>query len=316
MAGVTWSEEEIQVAVQNYPILDKHELMKLLPGRSWESIKVKAQRSGVLREPPWTEDEEQIMVNHYATMPKPELLAALPLRTWSTVVQKARRLKLNRPRTHYKIDKDYHTFFDVIDTKAKAYVLGYFVADGCITYIPQKGIYVLSFSSNDPQLLEIVKREMGLEHEIKNGGAARPDQYCIQVGSKYLVNRLMDMGFDNDKSHTAIMPEISEEFYSDFARGLLDGDGCITRTKDGNRYYLMAHFNGTYLLLESLAKVLPTNVASIKECSGNVYRISLSFKKAMTVLDWLYEDSEGLRLDRKYIRYLESKTHTGFYADA
>ena len=42
MAGLKWTQKEIDIVKENYEYLDKSEITKLLPSRSWESIKIRA----------------------------------------------------------------------------------------------------------------------------------------------------------------------------------------------------------------------------------------------------------------------------------
>ena len=55
-------------------------------------------------------------------------------------------------RFHYTVD---HTFFDKIDTEIKAYILGYFTADGC----NYSGNNIVSITSIDLDILERIKKE-------------------------------------------------------------------------------------------------------------------------------------------------------------
>jgi hypothetical protein len=185
-----------------------------------------------------------------------------------------------------------HAFFDEIDSPQRAYVLGFFVADGHIhvAHTRRGSGYELGFSSNDREHLELIRRTLVSEHTIYGHGSGC---FRLLIGSKSLMSALKRLGYTSRKSYEAHMPDIPANVISHFARGLFDGDGCITRglrKKDGQPY-VNIHFNGTEALMKQLAEVIPQKVSGVREAKKNVWRISFSFRKALSVLDWLYLDS-------------------------
>ena len=48
-SGTVWTDEEMDVLRAGYPTLPRSELLRLLPSRSWFSIKGKAIKSGITR---------------------------------------------------------------------------------------------------------------------------------------------------------------------------------------------------------------------------------------------------------------------------
>ncbi|MDQ3960741.1 MAG: hypothetical protein M3255_10910 [Pseudomonadota bacterium] len=208
------------------------------------------------------------------------------------------------------------TFFNVVDSPSKAYVLGFFVADGNIHYhhhkIQRTPGYSLSFSSNDNAHLELIRGLLKSEHTIRKHG-----DNCFQlvIGSKRLVAALANLGYTNRKSYEAHMPQLDSALIPHFVRGVFDGDGCITRAfraKDRVSYPVV-DFNGTERLLLSMLQVLPAT-SRLKRVKPNLCRLSFSQRKAFSVLDWMYQESTGLRLARKYARYIEAQEKRGFYA--
>lgn len=209
------------------------------------------------------------------------------------------------------MEADY-TFFNKIDSPEKAYILGFWCADGHLTIPKQcKTTFSIGFTSADFEHLNLIKCLMRLEHPVK---ITRDNCYRIVIGNKNLGKSLTDLGFDSNKSITAKYPPIKNELSSHFIRGVFDGDGCITRgfRKKDHRPYLDVHLCGTESLLYSINEKLPES-ASVRRHGENMYRIVFSQKKAFSVLKWIYEDSEGLRLKRKHDRYIEAINRTGFY---
>ena len=66
-----------------------------------------------------------------------------------------------RDNNSYKSKKVDENFFHDIDTQEKAYILGFFFADGCLT---KKGTFGIKIK--DKELLERIKQELKSEHKI------------------------------------------------------------------------------------------------------------------------------------------------------
>jgi len=202
-----------------------------------------------------------------------------------------------------------HDFFKTIDTKEKAYVLGFWIADGYVG--TTGGCYIVGFSSIDYDHIALIRSLLCSEHKIYfSDGCHR-----LMIGSKEMAQDLIAMGFNNKKSTQAFLPKLGAGLIPHLVRGIFDGDGCITRglrAKDGQPYPVIC-IDGTEELVSSINKETPENV-NVRQHKNNLYRIMFSFKKALSVLNWLYMDSEGMRLERKYERYMQSLSRTGFYA--
>ena len=57
--------------------------------------------------------------------------------------------------------------------------------------------------------------------------------------------------------------------------------------------------------LKTLYNVSASKVATQKNKTGNAYRITIYKQGLLKIMKELYKDSEGLRLERKYQKYLE-----------
>lgn len=69
--------------------------------------------------------------------------------------------KNNNKRT-YKLNEHY---FDKIDTPNKAYILGFFYADGC--NIMSKSTVTMSLEETDKEILEKIRLEIGSERQLE-----------------------------------------------------------------------------------------------------------------------------------------------------
>ncbi len=152
-------------------------------------------------------------------------------------------------------------FFDTIDSKEKAYVLGLWVGDGWIN----KKDYQVGFCNNELELVELLKTLLESEHKINKRKQKVNTNSRLIIGSKILHSGLINLGFDTDKSHTAKYPDIPKELDSHFIRGVFDGDGSISRDfrKKDNIPNLTISIGGTFELMTSINTKIPENTPKI-----------------------------------------------------
>ena len=209
-----------------------------------------------------------------------------------------------------------HDFFAEIDNKEKAYVLGFFVADGHIR-ARSSGCYRVGFTSGDKDHLLLIRDLLDSKHKLyeKRDSRAKTKCYDLFVSSKTMVGNIRSLGYDARKSYTSTYPDIPSDLDSHFIRGVFDGDGCLSRKIVKGKYcYPQLDFNGSYCLVSEINNRLPKHVA-IRQVKRNMWKIGFSCRKAFDVLEWMYTDSDGLRLERKYRRYEEALSRTGFFVD-
>ena len=186
-----------------------------------------------------------------------------------------------------------------------AWTFGYWIADGWMS----RNKNIISFSSNDHDLLEIVKSNLKSEHKIyKNGEKC----YQLTINNRIIYNDLLKLGGIPLKSLTIKFPDVPNEFLPHFIRGYLDGDGC--NHIDKNKY-LRSSFAGNIDFLTSLkskikeyANIDATNLNSLgKKCNPRIRSLGYNGKKAIALGNYIYQDSENLRLERKFKKYDEVK---------
>lgn len=210
----------------------------------------------------------------------------------------------------YKINKEY---FDSIDTPNKAYILGFFYADGC--NFPPKGTVSMSLQETDKEILEKIRLEIEsekpleyLDYSSKNtNGYHYQNQYRLLLFSSHMSTSLSSLGMTQNKSLSLTFPNfLNEELISHFIRGYFDGDGCVHFAQNGNCIINMTS-------TESFCKTIQDYVfeklnihASISDasCHNGVTKVlQISGKNQVkTFLDFIYDDAE-LYLERKYNLY-------------
>lgn len=206
-------------------------------------------------------------------------------------------------------------------TLEMAYVLGYFVADGCM-FINPRGSRYIEFVSIDKELIKNVRKEIDSKHLLSEFFKKNPNskkQYRIQIGSKEMFQDLINLGFMPRKSMKIRLPKMPEECFASFVRGYFDGDGCVSfctfRRKARNNkigHALHSLFtSGSRLFLEELWVELKsrTNIkgGSLIKKQGNAFELSFSKNDSKELFTFMYNDIENrLFLKRKYIKFKEA----------
>lgn len=203
-------------------------------------------------------------------------------------------------------------FFDTW-TPNMAYILGYFTADGCM-YKNKQGSGYISFTSADFELIQLTKTLMEVSNTIeiyqpKKGRCKL--RYTIQIGSKKIFNRLLELGMTPNKSLTLQCPSVPEPLFCHFLRGNFDGDGCaysryLKRKGRKKKYlYLQASFTcGNRKFLEivqnKLCKLANMGYGSLRKHTS-VFTLSYSANDVAKLYNFLYPSKTLPYLKRKKV---------------
>lgn len=104
------------------------------------------------------------------------------------------------------------------------YLVGLIATDGCLC---SDGRHI-DITSKDFQFLQAIKDTAGIKNRIGTKYNGK-NQKCfhIQVGNKNLYEFLLSIGLTQNKSLTLSALDIPNQYFVDFLRGVIDGDGCI-----------------------------------------------------------------------------------------
>lgn len=198
------------------------------------------------------------------------------------------------------------TYFDLIDNRDKAYLIGLLYADGCNT---GKEISI-SLKSVDKHILDSINKLLDsdrplqfLSYHDKNKNWS--DQYKLCITNKYMATQLMELGVVPHKSLILTFPDwLTEDLYPDFIRGYMDGDGNIAKKE--KRVNLIGTEAFCMKLADVLHKILNIN-CGIYLCHGNKNTTTRTLQIAggnqvKRFLDYIYNDA-NLYLFRKYDIY-------------
>ena len=211
----------------------------------------------------------------------------------------------------YELNEHY---FDIIDTPNKAYILGFFYADG--SNCESKQTIAMSLQEDDKNILEAIRLEINSQKPLEyidcskkhDGGYHYKNQYRLLMFSKHMSNILRDKGMPHNKSLTLQWPTfLSSDLYADFIRGYYDGDGSVYRS--GTNYTVTITSTNEFCvklkdIVESTIGV-HCGIYDAQNHNGITKVFAISGKNQVKkFLDWIYEDA-ALLLERKHNRYLQ-----------
>lgn len=222
----------------------------------------------------------------------------IPRGTWDYYV----RYKLNLicDLRKYTVNDD---FFNFIDSDIKAYLLGFLYADG---YLASDGRVGIRLNIKDSEIIELIQKFICPENPIEysnNQNIKRSPQISIRFKSKVIYERLIELGFCVDKTHTEtnIFQNIPKDYKISFIRGFTDGDGCITcNLNTKTKYYKisLAYSNGTKQVLEDINNYFGS-LGTLKNI-GTYWVLRFDkVKVAINIVNTLYLNSEYY-LKRKF----------------
>lgn len=205
----------------------------------------------------------------------------------------------------YEIDE---TFFDKIDTSEKAYWLGFLYADG-YNHCDGKRYITLKLQARDKCMLVLFKKALKSDHPIKDVLDNGRLQAYFRICNKRLSANLERLGAGQAKSLTLKFPtsdQVPGHLIRHFVRGYFDGDGCITMS-NGRPTHCQINFCLTKEFGESLNLLLARldiKGSLFKQPPNQIHHLAFGGRqKVLRFMSWMYEDSNGLFLDRKHQRY-------------
>lgn len=219
-----------------------------------------------------------------------------------------------------KINNYNKDFFKKIDSELKAYVLGYLVADGCITIEhrkekPNNPIRRVQFqpSVDDLQVITLIRDVIAPTNKltiITSKRSNRKDTVKLRLACTEIVNDLMFLyNIKPRKTYDSLFrfPKMEKQYKRHFIRGFIDGDGSI-----GVRHFSM--ICNSKLFAEDILKEFLESVPDLKSYiyaenrSQTTYyslHFSVNKKSRVDLFNFLYKDS-NYRLSRKYDKALNT----------
>jgi hypothetical protein len=130
-------------------------------------------------------------------------------------------------------------FFETIDTEAKAYWLGFIMADGGIDTTGRSKQLFIKLKLDDIFHLEKFKKALDSNHPIKISSSlvfgGKFYSAKIRICSYKLVDDLAKYKIIQNKTDKIRFPDIRSDLINHFIRGYFDGDGSISIVKSTNQ---------------------------------------------------------------------------------
>ena len=291
-----WFDEEIKFLIDNYRKLSVKELENYLD-HSNGSIRKKAGELNLTKKG-WTEEDIKFLIENYKFRNKEDLLNNLN-HTLKAIQNKASKLNI----TGIPINEDFFKEW----TPEMVWVFGFWIADGNMF---EKGNQI-SFASKDYDLIVKIKSLLKSGHKIYDD---KNNVFILSMNNKILYNDILKLGGIPRKSLTIQFPEIPDEFLHHLIRGYLDGDGSNYIDDNGKYKYLHSSFTGNVDFLTTLKNKIEEYIGietgklySKKDCNPRIKELRYNGKKAIALCDWIYQDSENHRLERKFKIYDQMK---------
>jgi hypothetical protein len=134
--------------------------------------------------------------------------------------------------------------------------------------------------------------------------------YAFYLDSKDAVERFIQLGVTPNKSDIGPYPNVPKEVWWHFFRGVLDGDGNIAFSRKGGlRIQIAGNRNCVVGLQTDLAELFSIRSTARYLDKDRVKLLDLCGEFAERALSCIYQDSENLRLERKYHQWLEWNDH-------
>jgi hypothetical protein len=150
-----------------------------------------------------------------------------------------------------------------------AYAIGLLVTDGCLS---NDGRHIVMRSS-DTEQMENFKKCLGISNKISktfNDGWAKKQAFRLQFGNVQLYNWLLKIGLFPNKTYTIGKIIIPDEYFFDFLRGHLDGDGSIVTYVDKWN----AFKNPKYIYNRLFTRFLSASERHIKWLQSKIFELA------------------------------------------
>ena len=188
-------------------------------------------------------------------------------------------------------------YFSIINTPEKAYLLGIIQTDGSVRTSNRNA--ALTITQHKDYAWYIKDMLLNLSDYVGD----TEDRNCrqLQVGSKQIVNDLINIGIVPNKTYTQsdedinnLWNSIPEEYKGDFIRGLIDGDGNVsffTQKSGVNESCNIGFVSVKEHLIDILIDYIyrKFNYKCGKHKDGNVYKLSITdYNKSLEIGNFLY----------------------------
>lgn len=220
----------------------------------------------------------------------------------------------------YKKLKYNEDFFSHIDTKEKAYILGFFLGDGHIT---KDDKFILNVKLGDKEILDFICSNIGGHYIISNSFDKSKKIFphgTIKFANPKIMKDLKKLfgGKTKEERHIPIIPKHLEPY---LIQGFFDAEGCITwgHRKDRDRIWQKISFTSQYKMLYGIQQILiKNNISTSIRPKGNDKCFVMEIASKKTVIDllnYIYSDNDFIILKRKYENQIALRLELGEFGE-
>lgn len=203
-----------------------------------------------------------------------------------------------------------------------AYFLGYFLADGSVTFMVSKYKKkpILRFSCSEKDA-EFFYRFLEI-YDIKNK-VNISKQYKVR-NTEYTSSKMLSVSFSGEKCYDFIckyldpinktykehkMPKLSDDNLFHFLRGVFDGDGSVLYYVPKNRknynYSVIITSNSKIFLLDCINFLEKFSIKAYFAKDNSSFKFRINSKESLLIFfKELYKNSD-IFMKRKYLKFLE-----------
>lgn len=216
----------------------------------------------------------------------------------------------------YKKPKYVEDFFSKIDSKEKAYMLGFLLGDG---HMSKENKISCDIALADKEVLYKFSDWTGAKvqefEKIERSKRMFP-KARMNIGNKEIVKNL-NMLFGGRLKEERHIPIISKKYEHYLVQGFFDAEGCITfgHRKDRVKIWCKVSFTSQLKMLTGIQNILVKNGISSRiypKKDSKCYVLEISKPKTvLQFLDYLYSDNNFVVLHRKYNKSIALRRELG-----
>ena len=202
--------------------------------------------------------------------------------------------------------KDYyfnHKYFSKIDSRDKAYFLGWLFTDGYVNEGKTKGFGSIILNITDLEILKSLKKYTeseapineinNSEYRIRYGYKKKPKKsYTFNLTNPQFFQDCLSLGLTPRKTFTVQFPnKIPKIYYSDFLRGVFEGDGTVVYNDNAQSKSVIIYCANEQFLIDLDKKILTESKIESKiryVPSHNLYTLRISSKCFVNFYDLIY----------------------------
>ncbi|MBU4251700.1 MAG: LAGLIDADG family homing endonuclease [Candidatus Omnitrophica bacterium] len=147
------------------------------------------------------------------------------------------------------------------------YLVGLITSDGCLS---KDGRHV-DITSSDYEFLSKIKNKFSLTNRIGTKNKEKINlAYYIQISNKNFYDFLLSVGLIPNKSLTLGRLDVPKEFFNDFLRGLIDGDGSLRSWRHVTNLHVQWSLS-VFSASEVFIRWLQATIEAYLGCRGKIH---------------------------------------------